>query len=103
MQLIRESLCLRLYMRRRHPEIAPMVRHTLGRFVELAGSSLGRYFDDSDESYRKLDDQGWSKIFREIRRQDKASVAIIDGSSTDLRYKFRYIGGVGPVSSDPPV
>lgn len=80
-----------------------MVRHMLGRFTELAGSSLGRYFDDSDESYRKLDDRGWSKIFRELDRQDKANVAITNPSSTDYRYEFRYVGGTGPVSSEPPV
>jgi len=80
-----------------------MVRHTLGRFTELAGSSLGRYFDDSDESFRKLDDRGWSKIFQELDRQDKASIAIIDASATDCQYEFHYIGGAGPIPSEPPV
>lgn len=98
--LFREALCLRLYIPRRHQDIAPLVVRSLDRYLAIAGPSLTTYVDEESEAH-PLDDQGWHRVRAALTSRASANADLWDDDPVGGGHGFFYRGSWGLPKSIP--
>ncbi|NTX06423.1 type VI immunity family protein [Myxococcus sp. CA040A] len=89
--LIRDSLCIQLYLRRPHAEVAAGVLSALERYRSVVPTGgLSSYVEEAGD-WEPVDAAGWNDIRNELLEPHGAVLDLRDASG-EKRYRFDYRG-----------
>jgi hypothetical protein len=90
--VIRDGLTFRFYMYRSHKGLGPAVLRMLNVFMRAVGPQGLTTYPDMEGHWRRLDDDAWKRIRKELLESDYPSVLLASDSNGVSEFSFEYSG-----------
>ena len=103
--IARDALCINLYMRQPHGEIAPALMRSIDRYRRVLGSEVLSRSTPGGYEWDDFDDAAWAHLRGEVLDGTRTIIKLKDITSGENRFRLDYYGSygaqIGPPTDEP--